>query len=141
MSGKQDVDGRDKPGHDSKETSHYVVRSLIHRGDTQIEILSQGDGLPIVLLPSLGRGAEDFDPIAEKLAAAGFRVLRPQPRGIGQSFGPMTGIDLHDYANDVAAVIEYADAGHAFVVGHAFGNRVARLLATVRPDLVSAVSL
>jgi pimeloyl-ACP methyl ester carboxylesterase len=53
----------------------------------------------------------------------------------------MSGIDLHDYANDVAAVIEHAANGPAFLVGHAFGNRVARLLATIRPELVSAVSL
>jgi pimeloyl-ACP methyl ester carboxylesterase len=122
-------------------TPYTVSRGLICCGDTQIEVLSQGAGPLIVLLPSLGRGAEDFDAIAERVAAAGFRVLRPQPRGIGQSAGPMTGIDLHDYANDVAAVIEHAADGPAFVVGHAFGNRVARLLATVRPDLVSAVAL
>jgi pimeloyl-ACP methyl ester carboxylesterase len=121
--------------------SFAVSRTLIRRGDVQIEIISRGSGPLIVLLPSLGRGAEDFDAIAERLAAARFRVLRPQPRGIGQSKGPMSGIDLHDYANDVAAVIEHAQGGPAFVVGHAFGNRVARLLATIRPDLVRAVSL
>jgi pimeloyl-ACP methyl ester carboxylesterase len=118
-----------------------VAHTLIRRGDTQIEILSQGSGPLIVLLPSLGRGAEDFDAIAARVAAAGFCVLRPQPRGIGQSKGPLTGIDLHDYANDVVAVIEHAANGPAFVVGRAFGNRVARLLATIRPDLVRAVSL
>src|SRR5262249_62287462 len=118
-----------------------AASTLVHRGDTQIEVLSQGDGPLVVLLPSLGRGAEDFDAIAARVAAAGFRVLRPQPRGIGRSNGPMSGIDLHDYANDVAAVIEHAASGPAFVVGHAFGNRVARLLPTIRPDLVRAVSL
>jgi pimeloyl-ACP methyl ester carboxylesterase len=118
-----------------------VASTVIERGDTRIEILSQGVGPLIVLLPSLGRGAEDFDAIATRVAATSFRVLRPQPRGIGQSKGPMSGIDLHDYANDIAAVIEHAANGPAFVVGHAFGNRVARLLATIRPDLVRAVSL
>ena len=118
-----------------------VSSTVIQRGDTQIEVLSQGSGPLIVLLPSLGRGAEDFDAIAARVAAAGFRVLRPQPRGIGRSKGPMSGIDLHDYAKDIAAVIERAANGPAFVVGHAFGNRVARLLATIRPDLVCAVSL
>ena len=48
----------------------------------------------------------------------------------------MTGIDLHDLAADIAAVIEHDRSGSAFVVGHAFGNRVARMLATDRPDLV-----
>jgi pimeloyl-ACP methyl ester carboxylesterase len=118
-----------------------VSSAVIRRGDTQIEILAQGEGPLIVLLPSLGRGAEDFDAIAARVAAAGFCVLRPQPRGIGRSKGPMSGIDLHDFAKDIAAVIEHAAHGPAFVVGHAFGNRVARLLATIRPDLVRAVSL
>ena len=118
-----------------------VTRFLVHRPDVAIEVLAQGHGRRIVLLPSLGRGASDFDRIAQRLAQAGFRALRPQPRGIGGSRGPMSGIDLHDYAADVAALIEHEDGGAAFVVGHAFGNRVARMLATDRPDLVRAVAL
>ncbi len=118
-----------------------TARTIVAHGDARIEVLIDGDGPPIVLLPSLGRGAEDFEPIAQRLAAAHFRVLRPQPRGIGRSRGPLAGIDLHDYATDVAAVISHEDRGPAFVVGHAFGNRVARMLATDRPDLVSGISL
>ena len=118
-----------------------IDRILVTRGDARLEVLTEGKGPPIVLLPSLGRGAVDFDPIAERLAAAGFRVLRPQPRGIGQSTGPWQGVKLEDLAADIAAVIEHDGGGAAFVVGHAFGNRVARMLATARPDLVRAVSL
>ncbi len=118
-----------------------ALRTIIRREHVEIEVLAQGAGPSIVLLPSLGRGQSDFDPIAARLANAGFRVLRPQPRGIGRSRGPMAGIDLHDLAADVAAVIEHGSNGAAFVVGHAFGNRVARMLATDRPDLVRAVGL
>src|SRR5262245_3484575 len=114
---------------------------IAHGNDVRIEVWAQGQGPLVVLLPSLGRGAADFEPIAARLAAAGYRVLRPQPRGIGDSTGPLTGIDLHDCAADIAAVIEYANDGPAFVVGHAFGNRVARMLATDRPELVRAVAL
>jgi pimeloyl-ACP methyl ester carboxylesterase len=118
-----------------------VTRIVIRRTDVAIEVLAQGRGPRIVLLPSLGRGASDFEQIAERLARAGYRVLRPQPRGIGESRGPMTGIDLHDYAADVAAVIAYDGGAAAFVAGHAFGNRVSRMLATDRPNLVRAVAL
>jgi pimeloyl-ACP methyl ester carboxylesterase len=114
---------------------------MVTRGDARLEVLTRGKGPPIVLLPALGRGAADFDPIAGDLAAAGFRALRPQPRGIGQSTGPWQGVTLEDLAADIAAVIEHDNAGPAFVVGHAFGNRVARMLATARPELVRAVSL
>jgi pimeloyl-ACP methyl ester carboxylesterase len=118
-----------------------TARVAVARGGVSIEVLVDGDGPPVVLLPSLGRGAEDFDAIAARMASAHFLVVRPQPRGIGASRGPLTGIDLHDYAADVAAVIEAVDRGPAFVVGHAFGNRVARMLATDRPDLVRALAL
>ncbi|HEX3501903.1 MAG TPA: alpha/beta hydrolase [Xanthobacteraceae bacterium] len=117
------------------------IRIMITRGDACLEVLAQGEGNPIVLLPSLGRGANDFDAIAASLAGAGFRVLRPQPRGIGASIGPWDGVKLEDLAADIAAVIEANGGGPAFVVGHAFGNRVARTLAALRPDLVRAVSL
>jgi pimeloyl-ACP methyl ester carboxylesterase len=114
---------------------------MVAHGDARIEVFVQGKGLPIVLLPSLGRGAADFDPIAERLDDAGFRVLRPQPRGIGRSAGPWQGVRLEDLAADIAAVIEHDSNGPAFVVGHAFGNRVARMLATARPELVRAAGL
>jgi pimeloyl-ACP methyl ester carboxylesterase len=117
------------------------TRIMVTRGDARLEVLVQGEGHPIVLLPSLGRGAEDFDPIALKLAVAGYRVLRPQPRGIGASKGPWDGVKLEDLAGDIAAVIAQNGPEPAFVVGHAFGNRVARTLATLQPELVRAVSL
>jgi len=114
---------------------------MVARDDARLEVLVQGKGPTIVMLPSLGRGAADFDAIADRLAEAGYRVLRPQPRGIGESTGPWQGVKLEDLAADIAAVIEHDNNGPAFVVGHAFGNRVARMLATARPELVAAVSL
>lgn len=121
--------------------AHAIGHIIVPRGDARLEVLAQGNGHPIVLLPSLGRGAEDFNEIAGRLADARYRVLRPQPRGIGRSIGPWHGIRLEDLADDIAAVIEHEGQGPAFVVGHAFGNRVARMLAAGRPDLVRAVSL
>ena len=112
-------------------------RELIRYDGVQIEVLLRGRGPLIVMLPSGGRGAEDFDPVAERLSAEGFTVACPQPRGIGNSRGPMNGISLHDLANDVAAVIRHYSGGkRAVVVGHAFGNWVARMTAADHPELV-----
>jgi pimeloyl-ACP methyl ester carboxylesterase len=116
-------------------------RLTVDRGDVHIEVIAQGVGRVIVILPSLGRGAEDYDLVAALLARDGFRVLRPQPRGIGASTGPMTGLTLHDFAADIAAVIEHERTGPAVVVGHAYGHFVARTLAADRPDLVRGVVL
>ena len=110
------------------------TREVIAAADVEIDVIVEGTGPLVVLLPSRGRDSYDYDEVAEGLAHEGFRVLRPQPRGIGASRGPMTGITLHDFANDIAAVIRhYGDA--AVLVGHAYGNWVARMTATDHPDL------
>jgi pimeloyl-ACP methyl ester carboxylesterase len=108
--------------------------------DIRIEVAVEGRGPLIVMLPSRGRGAEDFDDVAGELVKAGFRVLRPQPRGAALSLGPMLNLTLHDLAHDVAAVIRNAgDGGPAIIVGHAFGSWVARMTAIDHPELVRGV--
>ena len=103
---------------------------------------SPGRGQDVVVLPSYGRdGGKDFDTLAAALAAAGHSVLRPQPRGIAGSSGPMRAVTMVDLADDVAAVIDQLGHAPAVVVGHAFGNWVARVLATNHPDKVGAVIL
>lgn len=106
-----------------------------------IAVHAFGTGPRIVMMPSLGRGAADFFDIAQRLATAGYRVLCPEPRGLGGSSGPLTGITLHHYARDIAAVIEHDGGEPTVVAGHAFGNFVARAMGADYPRLVRAVVL
>ena len=112
---------------------------LVRYADVQVEVVAEGDGPAVVLLPSLARDSDDYDQVAEGLAAAGFHVLRPKPRGIGRSTGPMTNITLHDLARDIAEVVEKMGNGRAVIVGHAYGNWVARMTAADHPKLVRGV--
>jgi pimeloyl-ACP methyl ester carboxylesterase len=115
------------------------TRSIVAYDDVRIDVIVEGTGPLVVLLPSRGRGSADFDEIAPGIVKAGFRVLRPQPRGAGESKGPMNGLTLHDFARDVAALIRHEGGGPAVMVGHAFGNWVARMTAVDYPDLVRGV--
>jgi pimeloyl-ACP methyl ester carboxylesterase len=127
------------------ETHTYMniapQRRFVDQGEARIEVLARGDGPTVLLIPSLGRGAQDFDDLASRLAAAGFRAITPQPRGWGASRGPMEHITLHDYAKDMAAIINANDGGPAVIGGHAFGNFVARTTAADFPHLVNTVVL
>jgi pimeloyl-ACP methyl ester carboxylesterase len=115
---------------------------VVTAGRVSIETYVDGEGPDVVVLPSYGRdGGDDFDPFVAALAGAGHRVLRPQPRGIAGSTGPMTGVTLGDLGDDVARVINELGNGPAVVLGHAFGNFVARVLATDHPGTVAAVVL
>jgi pimeloyl-ACP methyl ester carboxylesterase len=117
------------------------IRTLVEYQGIRIEVLARGSGPRVVMMPSLGRGATDFDEIASRIAAAGYRALCPQPRGIGASLGPLRNITLHDFARDIAAVIRHDGGGATVVAGHAFGNFVARATAADYPELVKAVVL
>ena len=114
------------------------TRELVRSADGEIDVIVEGAGPLIVLLPSRGRDSEDYDEVAQGLAQAGFRVLRPQPRGIGKSAGALQNLTLHDYARDVASVIRHY-GGPAVIVGHAYGNWVARMTAVDHPALVRGV--
>ncbi len=106
-----------------------------------IDVRVTGTGPLVVLVPSLGRGATDFDDLAGRLAAAGYRAASPEPRGIGATTAPTAGVTMGDLAADVAAVVRALGAEPAVLVGHAFGNRVVRMAATDHPDVVRAVGL
>src|SRR5262245_24179208 len=110
------------------------TRGIVAYDDVRIDVIAEGTGPLVVLLPSRGRGSEDFDDIAAGIASAGFHVLRPQPRGAGVSIGPMKGLTLHDFARDLAAVIRHEGGGPAIIAGHAFGNWVARMTAVDYPQ-------
>ena len=116
-------------------------REIVRYDNVEIDLIAEGRGSLIVMLPSRGRNSEDFDDVASRLAQAGYRVLRPQPRGAGKSTGPLEGIRMQDLARDVAHVIAREKAGPAVIAGHAYGNWVARMTATDHPALVRGIVL
>lgn len=117
------------------------TRDTVRYDNVEIDLIAEGKGPVILLLPSRGRDSEDYDEVAAGLAKEGFRVLRPQPRGMHASKGPLKDITLHDLARDVATVIEREKSGPAVIVGHAYGNWVARMTAVDHPKLVRGVVL
>lgn len=121
--------------------SEAAATQVMHLPAGPLEVGVAGAGRPLVLIPSLGRGQEDFDEVAPALIAAGLRLIRPEPRGIGRSAPLAPGATLHDMAADIAAVMDAEATGRALVAGHAAGNWVARMLAHDRPDLVQGVAM
>src|SRR5262245_43848966 len=119
-----------------------VVREeMVQAGEVTIHVTVRGEGETVVLLPAGSRGVEDFDDLRKRLVQAGYRAVLPQPRGIGRSAGPLDGLTLGDLGADVAAVIKAVGGVPVTVVGHAFGNRVARVVAADHPALVKQVIL
>ncbi|CAN7306537.1 alpha/beta hydrolase [Pseudorhodoferax sp. LjRoot39] len=122
-------------------TTVHTTQRHSARGAVQIAYQTEGEGPQVFILPSLGRGPADYDALAPLLAQAGFTVVRPWPRGLGASQGPMDALDLAELADDVLAVVEATGARQPVIAGHAFGNFVARTLAARHPRAVRGVAL
>ena len=113
----------------------------IEVGGATLECTVYGSGTPVVLLANAGCSSAYFEDLARVLAAGGLQAISINMRGTGESRGSLEGTTVHDLAADVAGVLETMDCGPAHLVGHAFGNRIARCLAVDRPSLVRSVTL
>lgn len=123
-----------------EERSGYRQTKEVKGPSCPLTVHVQGEGRRVVLLPSLGRGADDFSDLADRLARAGYQALRPEPRGVGGSSSALRNLTLHDFAEDVATVIDSC-GGPAAIVGHDFGGQVAQMVAYLYPDLASSLIL
>lgn len=90
----------------------------------------------MVLLPSLGRPASDFDALCVSLRSAGFDA---------QAFDPLPSLDgeptLHVLAAEVRRSMDERAIERAHIIGHAFGNRLARMFTAEHPDRVDTLTL
>jgi pimeloyl-ACP methyl ester carboxylesterase len=95
---------------------------------------------PVVLLASLGRSGSDFDQLVATIESTGRQAVAVNLPGVGLAVDRPAGADLHALAAEVAARIEPLGP-RVHLVGHAFGNRVARCLAADHPDRVASLIL
>ncbi|MDG2025885.1 MAG: alpha/beta fold hydrolase [Acidimicrobiales bacterium] len=131
-----------KAGLPQFDLTNELKRETVIEGPTgPIQVWEYGDGEPVLLIPSLGRGAADFEDLARRLAYAGYHAIYPEPRGINGSTGDLRDLSMADLAADAAAVVHAVANGPVTIVGHAFGNRVSRMTATDYPHLVDSVVL
>jgi pimeloyl-ACP methyl ester carboxylesterase len=102
----------------------------------------RGEGRPVVCIPAIGDIRGVYAPLADRLAAHGFRVVLLDPRGQGQSDASFGTYSAQDTAEDVLALIGHAAVGgRAAVVGHAGGATAALLAAAMAPAKIAALVL
>ena len=116
--------------------------TLSGKATVEYHVSGPEDGVAIVLFPSFARSAADFNELVESLSAAGFKTLAVQPRGIEGSNLPSGEPTYETYAGDLLAVLD-AEAFRepAHVLGHAYGNRIARTFASNFPERTRSVVL
>lgn len=100
-----------------------------------------GERETIIALPGSGGDVTRYQDIGPLLADAGYRLIAVNQRGIMGSTGNLDNLTLHDYAADVAAIIDTLGIQQAHLIGWALGNRTARVVATDFPEKVASITL
>jgi pyruvate dehydrogenase E2 component (dihydrolipoamide acetyltransferase) len=107
-----------------------------------LEVLREGQGTPVLLIPGFGSDVSSFALQTPRLVER-FRVLALNPRGVGGSDAPADArYEVGQLASDAAAVLAAAGGdAPAHVVGASLGAAVAIELALAHPERVRSLTL
>jgi pyruvate dehydrogenase E2 component (dihydrolipoamide acetyltransferase) len=106
-----------------------------------VEVLREGTGEPVLLIPGFGTDASSFAALVPGLAERR-EVIALNPRGVGASDPSDDRHDVACMAADVAAVISHvAGERPVHVVGASLGAATALELVLARPERVASLTL
>lgn len=108
---------------------------------TRIHYVIGGEGQAIVLLHGFPYTWAEWAPIMPRLAAAGFTVLAPDLRGMGDSDPAEDGFAKTNVAQDVREIVHGLGVGPINLVGADIGTMVAYAYASRHPDEVRRLVL
>ncbi len=96
---------------------------------------------PLALLNGAYSNLESWTPALDRLTA-GFRVVRHDWRGTGQSEGgPRESYRFERYADDLAEILDREQIERAIICGMAYGARIAARFALRHPSRVDLLAL
>jgi pimeloyl-ACP methyl ester carboxylesterase len=101
----------------------------------------KGDGVPFLLVHGLSSNCRTWDQVAERLAAAGHRVVAVDQRGHGLSDKPDRGYGFDAVTADLARLMEALAMRQPVVAGQSWGGNVVLSLAASHPGTVGRLAL
>jgi pimeloyl-ACP methyl ester carboxylesterase len=114
-------------------------------GRERLALLDRGRGedpVPVLLLADLGLAGSVFRGVLARAEACGRRALAVDLAGFGRSRRTRRAPSVANAVRDLVVLLDALRLARVDVVGHGFGDRVARELAARRPDRVrSGVTL
>ena len=106
--------------------------------DLSLDMAEQGSG-PLVILVAGGLMDMDQWALVADALPDGYRIVRYDQRGIGESDAPTEGYTVDQFGEDLANLIRALDAGPAVLVGNSLGGTIAMAAAFTAPALVRGV--
>lgn len=105
----------------------------------QVVAETNGDGFPVVMIHGLGGTSNMFQP--QIPALTGYRVVRVDLPGSGRSPRPIDPLTIETMCEALARTMEGLGVTRAHFVGHSMGTIVCQLLASLKPEMVTSLTL
>jgi epoxide hydrolase 4 len=112
-------------------------------GEQRLHYVEVGEGPLIVLLHGFPEFWYAWRRQIEPLAAAGFRVVAPDTRGVNLSSKPdgVGAYNVNQLAADIRGLIQERGAEKAMLVGHDWGGTIAWATAMQHPEVVDRLAI
>ena len=121
----------------------FITSNNKHSGEeVKISYADYGQGRPVVLIHGWPLNKHMWEYQVSDLVEAGFRVIKYDRRGFGDSDKPWDGYDYDTLADDLHALMEELDLQQAVLAGFSMGGgEVVRYLSRYGSDRVSKIVL
>jgi pimeloyl-ACP methyl ester carboxylesterase len=118
------------------------TRSVLTRADgTRLAWDAAGDGPVVLLVHGIGSSRRKWEPQVGPLVASGYRVVRFDLRGFGDSETPAGPHGMNDFVGDLVAFADGVGLERFHLVGHSLGGMIAQRYAIERPARVRSLAL
>lgn len=113
-----------------------------HLSTNGVELYYQvaGDGAPLLLISGFSSDSTSRAPVSQRLATSR-RLIMPDNRAIGRTRGGAEHIELHDYADDMIALLDHLGLRKVDILGHSMGAAIATEIAGAWPNRVGKLIL
>jgi pimeloyl-ACP methyl ester carboxylesterase len=100
-----------------------------------------GTGITVLFLHGIGSSRRRWDPQLEAVAGAGYRCVRLDLRGFGESGGAEQSFAMETFLGDLVEFSQALDAERFHLVGHSLGGMIAQKFAVDHRARVASLVL
>jgi non-heme chloroperoxidase len=120
----------------------HVTVGTENDNDIKIYYEDHGSGMPVVLIHGYPLNSDSWERQEPELLSAGYRVIRYDRRGFGNSSRPTIGFDYDTFAADLNALLDHLRLDDVVLAGFSMGTgEVTRYLGTYGSARVSRAVL
>jgi pimeloyl-ACP methyl ester carboxylesterase len=109
--------------------------------DVELHYETEGNGEPVLLVPPSWWPSDTWKISVVPALSKRYRTIIFDCRGTGRSGKPTSGYTVSQFAEDVAALVEYLKIPRCHAVGFALGGQIVQAMAIARPDLVATLTM